>query len=182
MFENYDASIVLQTENLTLRTLRYSDREAVFRNIANDKDVLRYYVMNYVDSLEKFSLERTVDYFIDRKRYAFAIILKLTDEVIGMIHQCNSADDVFRTTEIGYALGKQYWNHGYMTEALDAVITFLFSIGIHKVFCTHIVENAASGRVMQKCGMTAEEGIRPEELFYNGKYHDLKAYYKINRS
>jgi ribosomal-protein-alanine N-acetyltransferase len=67
-----------------------------------------------------------------------------------------------------------------MTEALDAFIDFLFSTGIHKVICMHILENKASGRVMQKCGMIPEDGIRREELYYNGKYCDLKAYYKLN--
>jgi hypothetical protein len=33
---------------------------------------------------------------------------------------------------------------------------------------------------MQKCGMTPEEGLRKDELFYGGSYRDIKAYYKIN--
>lgn len=180
MDTSFDASVRLDTPHLTLRNLRYSDANGIFRNIANDRDVLRYYIMNYSDDRSSFSLEGTVDYFARSKRYGFAIVEKDSGEVIGMIHQCSSADEVFRTTEIGYALGKRYWNRGYMTEALGAVIDFLFSKGIHKVICTHIVENTASGRVMQKCGMIPEEGIRKEELFYGGSYRDLKVYYKLN--
>ena len=180
MDASYDASARLDTPHLTLRALRYSDADAIFRNIANDRDVLRYYIMKYTDDRASFSLESTVDFFARTRRYGFAIVEKESGEVIGMIHQCSSADDIFRTTEVGYALGRRYWNRGYMTEALSAVIDFLFSKGIHKVVCTHIAENAASGRVMQKCGMTPEEGLRKDELFYGGSYRDIKAYYKIN--
>ena len=176
----YDASARLETRNLILRAMRYSDADGIFTNIANDREVLRYYIMNYAPSRSDFSLDRTVDFFNSSKRYGFSIVEKSSGEVIGMIHQCSSADEIFRTTEIGYALGRRYWNRGYMTEALDAVINFLFSKGIHKIVCSHIVENAASGRVMQKCGMTPEDGIRKEELFYNGRYCDLKVYYKLN--
>ena len=177
---SYDASVQLQTDDLILRPLRYSDADGIFSNIANDREVLRYYIMNYAPVRSQFSLERTVDFFCSSKRYGFAIVEKSSGDVIGMIQQCSSADEVFRTTEIGYALGKRYWNRGYMTQALNAVIEFLFSKGIHKIVCSHIVENAASGRVMQKCGMLPEEGTRKEELFYNGRYCDLKVYYKIN--
>ncbi len=180
MLMNYEANTNLETERLILRSLRYSDSKDVFHKIANDHEVLKYYVMEYCDSLDEFSIDKIVDSFHRSKRYAFAIELKENSEFIGMIHQCSSADQVFQTTEIGYVLGREYWNKGYMTEALDSFISFLFSQGIHKVFCTHIIENIASGRVMQKCGMIPEEGTRKEELFYNGKYCDLKAYYKIN--
>ncbi len=180
MIMNYEADIRIETKRLILRTLRNSDSDEVFRKIANDHDVLKYYVMEYSDSIEGYSINRIVDSFHRSKRYALAIELKKSNEFIGMIHQCSSADPIFQTTEIGYVLGKEYWNKGYMTEALDSFISFLFSKGIHKVFCTHIIENTASGRVMQKCGMIPEEGTRKEELFYNGRYCDLKAYYKIN--
>ena len=176
----YDASVRLETPSLILRPLRYSDADGIYQNIAHDKDVLRYYIMNYAPSRSGFSIDRIVDYYASTKRYGFAIIERSSGEVIGMIHQCSSADEVFRTTEIGYALGKKYWNRGYMTEALSAVIDFLFSRGIHKIVCSHILENTASGRVMQKCGMIPEDGIRKEELFYGGKYCDLKFYYKLN--
>jgi len=177
---SFDASAHITTERLLLRPLRYSDSEAVFSLIAHDRDVLKYYVMQYSESIESFSLERTVDFFSRTKRYAFAIDLIDSGKTIGIIHQCSSADDVFRNTEIGYALGKKYWNHGYMTEALDAFINFLFEKNIHKITCSHIVENTASGRVMQKCGMIPEDGVRREELFYNGRYCDIKIYYKLN--
>ena len=136
--------------------------------------------MNYAESAADFSLERTVDYFSQTKRYAFAVVERASGDVIGMIHQCSSADSIFRTTEVGYAIGKKYWNRGYMTQALGAVIDFLFSKGIHKIICSHITENAASGRVMQKCGMTPEDGVRRDELFYGGRYRDIKVYYILN--
>ena len=41
-----------------------------------------------------------------------------------------------------------------MTEACKGVLEFAFSrLGINRVYTRHHVDNPASGRVMQKCGM-----------------------------
>ena len=51
---------------------------------------------------------------------------------------------------IGYVIGEKYWNQGYMSEAFEAVIEFLFTqTPITKLRSIHHLENIASGRVMQ---------------------------------
>ena len=56
--------------------------------------------------------------------------------------------------EIGYVLGKAYWGHGIMTEALKAVLDFCFTqAGFQKVRARYASLNPASGRVMEKAGM-----------------------------
>jgi len=61
--------------------------------------------------------------------------------------------------EIGYCLSKTMWNQGYATEALRAVLSFGFDVaGFHRIEGCHSVANAASGRVMEKAGMTVEAG------------------------
>ena len=42
---------------------------------------------------------------------------------------------------------------GYTSEALEAVIKYLFSEGHKCLIASHDLENPASGRVMEKCGM-----------------------------
>ena len=54
----------------------------------------------------------------------------------------------------GYALRRDQWNHGYMTEALVAMLRFCFTdTGAGSVFATCRPANPASGRVMEKGGM-----------------------------
>jgi RimJ/RimL family protein N-acetyltransferase len=55
--------------------------------------------------------------------------------------------------EIGYWLGVPYWNKGYATEALHALIDYAFTDLTHDaVQAGARVTNPASRRVLEKCG------------------------------
>ena len=85
------------------------------------------------------------------------------------------------TAEIGYCLSKKHWGQGIMTEALKAVIDYLFSeVGLNRIVARHNVHNLASGRVMQKSGMTFEGVQRQSGKDNKGNYCDL-AHYSILR-
>ncbi len=175
----YDPEAKIETKRLLLRPLESGDSKAIFRNISHDRDVLRYYLAPYIEREEEASVEGTVNACRTQKMYCFAVVLRETGEVIGMLNQCSSPNRYMHTAELGYAIGKAYWNKGYTTEALRAAIDFMFARGIHKVTCCHITENTASGRVMQKCGMIYE-GIRKDELYYHDRYWDTANYYVLN--
>lgn len=56
--------------------------------------------------------------------------------------------------ELGYWLGRRYWGHGYMTEALRAVLRHAFAdLDSPAVWGEHYLTNVASGRVMERCGL-----------------------------
>lgn len=82
-----------------------------------------------------------------------------------------------RHGEIGYWLGVPYWNQGYMTEAARAVLNYAFEkMELDRVYATHFARNPASGRVMEKIGMSREGCLRqhvlrwgvPQDLVYYG--------------
>ena len=55
--------------------------------------------------------------------------------------------------EPGYCIGRGWWNKGYTTEALDALVEYWFkNTGSNWLACCHAAENPASGRVMTKAG------------------------------
>ena len=59
--------------------------------------------------------------------------------------------------EVGYALGRPHWGHGFMTEAVKAILDCVFGIeGVRRVQAWSIVDNIGSARVMQKAGMNFE--------------------------
>lgn len=62
--------------------------------------------------------------------------------------------------EVGYWVGQEYWGQGYATEALRAILTYGFSLGLHRIWAEHFAHNPASGRVMQKVGMSHEGTLR----------------------
>lgn len=175
----FDENVILESDDIILRYLKEEDAHAIFHNINNDREVLRYYVDRYVEKEEDFSLVEMIRKFKESEKYIFAIVLKDNNIVIGNILQCNRPNAVMNTVELGYAIGKAYWNKGYMTKALKMMIEFMFENGVHKVTSCHITDNKASGRVMEKCGMI-KEGIKIDDIYYRDRYWDTVNYYILN--
>ena len=175
----FNPDVVLRSKRLILRYLNVKDTHDIFININHDKDVLEYFIDKYVEEESEMTLNKTIEFCKENHRYLFAIELAETHEVIGMILQCSTPDRVFTTSEIGFAIGKKYWSNGYATEALETVMSYLFSIGVHKIVVSHIVGNIASKRVIEKCHMIYEGG-RVDEVFYHDQYYAVDYYYLIN--
>lgn len=52
---------------------------------------------------------------------------------------------------MGYCLSKEYWNKGYMTEAIQAVLEFAKDeLHIASIYARVAVENMQSVRVLEK--------------------------------
>ncbi len=56
---------------------------------------------------------------------------------------------------LGYWIGRPYWGRGYATTAVRALIAMAF-LGLEAdvLGAVHLARNPASGRVLEKCGMT----------------------------
>lgn len=179
MEEFFEKDIVLETPRLVLRFINKDDKADLFKNIAHDKEVLKYFICNYCDDFEQFDIEKMIEGATNAKRYFFSIVLKENNEAIGMILNCTVPSSISNSTEIGYAIGKKYWNKGYVTEALESMIKFMFKKGVHRVEAKYLEGNKASGRVMEKCGMKYE-GKLTDEVYYHEKYHNALVYSIIN--
>lgn len=72
---------------------------------------------------------------------------------------------------IGYWIGWPYWGRGYATAAAQAIIALGFGlIDLAAITASHLARNAASGRVMEKCGMTL---LRTERREHRGAAEDF---------
>ena len=81
-----------------------------------------------------------------------------------------------RRGSVGYWLGTDYWNHGYMTEALRAVIAWAFvKLGYVRIEAMCLPRNPSSGRVMEKAGMVFEGRLR-SHVVKNAISEDLLLY------
>jgi RimJ/RimL family protein N-acetyltransferase len=101
----------------------------------------------------------------------FAMALAETDETIGVISL--QVNPVGNLAVLGYWLGHAYWNNGYTTEAARAVIDFGFErMGLNRIEATYLMRNPASGRVMEKAGMTLE-GVMRQAMRKWGVYEDV---------
>ena len=161
----------METERLIIDRLRPEDKEDYFFNISHDKKVLKTFICQYQESLEKFDFGPYLE-----KDTIFAIRLKENKRLIGILTEYLVKGD---SVEIGYGIGSTYWNHGYVTEAVKAFIPFLFKKGFKTVLASCFVENPSSKRVMEKVGMKYSH-TNIAELEYLGKSRDL-IYYKIEK-
>lgn len=75
--------------------------------------------------------------------------------------------------EMGYWIGKPFWNNGYCTEAARAVLTYGFDVlGLERIYANYLARNPASGRVLHKLGLQQEGLLRRHRRKF-GRYEDL---------
>jgi len=81
-----------------------------------------------------------------------------------------------RRAELGYWVAREHWNAGYATEAARAVVAFGFAqLGLNRVQAHHYSRNPASGRVLEKIGMSHEGRLRRHILKW-GVFEDIDLY------
>jgi RimJ/RimL family protein N-acetyltransferase len=139
--------VVLETERLVLRRPTLADVKAMAR-LANDRRVAQNtsrlphpYTVSDAETFVQFVQQQARD-------TNFAITRK--GDLVGTIGIDLGTPDV---PEIGYWLGVPYWGQGYATEAARAVIDYAFEkFGSAELRAGARVVNAASRRVLEKCG------------------------------
>lgn len=168
----------IETERLLLRKYVIEDAQDMFLNWASDPVVTEHMTwLPHKDiSVTKGILEGWIKGYESALKYQWAIVIKENNELIGSlgIHNISDRD---KCGEIGYCIGKDYWNKGYMTETLNAVIRFCFDeVGFNRVEAMHSVKNQASGIVMKKCGMKLEGTARKRLANHEGEFIDCDWY------
>ncbi len=89
-----------------------------------------------------------------RGEAVFAIERRADGRMLGMIGL--EVDDPAAGGQVGYWLGRPFWGHGYMTEALVRLLRFAFTVlELPVVRGDAFPDNARSMRVQEKAGMAA---------------------------
>ncbi len=168
----------IHTNRLLLRRFFESDAQMMFDNWANDHDVTRYLTWPTHKDVEisKSVLAEWIDSYENKEFYQWAVVLKDINEAIGSISVVNLSNNN-EHCEIGYCIGKLFWDNGITTEALKAVISYLFNeVGFERISAIHQSENIASGKVMKKAGMQYEGRKRKFHKNLNGEFVDCDSY------
>lgn len=148
----------IETQRLILRKFTMADAEDMYNNWAGSDEVTRFLTWPTHSCIEvsRDILESWVMNYDDGDYYQWCIELKESREAIGSIGVVNLMKSI-ATVEIGYCIGQKYWNQGITAEALTALVRFFFEeVGVNRIEAKHDVNNQASGRVMQKCGLKYE--------------------------
>ena len=141
----------IKTSRLLLRKLKKEDAEAMFANWDSDPEVAKYTIWKAHESVEE--TKKLIDMWLKEEKEGQVIRFIITeigsDEPIGSIDTVHFINGV---PEIGYCLSRKYWNKGYMSEACQAFINYLFELGYKKILIRADVRNTGSLRVIEKCG------------------------------
>ncbi|HOI86408.1 MAG TPA: GNAT family N-acetyltransferase [Lentimicrobium sp.] len=169
-------------EIVTLRLLlnRFDPEDAAsVQKLAGDEAVASNTLampFPYADGMAEAWIDTHEPGFRGGQSVIFAIRIRESAEVIGAIGL--SLQLQYSLAEVGYWIGAPFWNRGYCTEALEAVLQYAFrELGVHKVMATHFACNPASGRVMIKAGMH-REALLSKHMMHWGTFKDL-VYYGI---
>ena len=168
----------LKTKRLILNHPTENDLEDLIQHLNSDK-VFSENTLNipfpYQKPHAEFFLNELVNKgFEEKTNFTFAIREKENPQLIGAIGI--HLDKNHQKAEIGYWLGKEFWNKGYISESLLEILKFAFQeLKLNKIYATHFPHNPASGRIMQKCGMNLEAVLK-QEYFKNGNSIDVFRY------
>jgi ribosomal-protein-alanine N-acetyltransferase len=166
----------LKTERLLLRAFVLEDAPRV-RLLAGEKEIASNTLAiphPYEEGMAEAWIGTHQEGFDKGNLSTFAIVLRSSDELIGAIGL--TVNQEHANAELGYWIGKPYWNHGYCTEAAEEVLRYGFEqLDLNRIYATHLRRNPASGRVMKKLGMM-HEGCRRKHVLKWGVFEDLEMY------
>jgi len=148
----------IETQRLMLRKFILNDADDMYGNWANDDEVTKHLTWPTHTDVEvtKKVLNQWIIEYEDDTNYQWGIELKENKEVIGSIGVVNSNNSI-DSIELGYCIGRKYWNHGITCEALAALIKFFFEeVEVKRIEARHDSNNPNSGKVMMKCGLKYE--------------------------
>ncbi|MFX1270668.1 MAG: GNAT family N-acetyltransferase, partial [Promethearchaeota archaeon] len=136
---------ILETNRLVLRQLTVDDSENWFKNLSDD-EVAVLIGMEPLENVEdsKSIINNFIDRYEKKNGMAWAIILREDESFIGTCSY-EKIDSHNLSGEIGYDLLKKYWGHGFMAEALSAVIDYGFeSLRLNRIEAHTAAINSAS--------------------------------------
>ena len=137
---------VLATARLVLRAPRRGDVKAI-ATLVNDRRI----AANTARIPHPYAIEDAEQFIaaVNKREGEACFVITLDGAPIGIC----SVDLREDGPELGYWLGVAYWGHGFVTEAVRALIDYAFGDLEHDTLISGArVNNPASRRVLEKCG------------------------------
>jgi RimJ/RimL family protein N-acetyltransferase len=162
----------LNTDRLILRPFTHGDGPQV-QELAGDRAIAEM-TANIPHPYEEGVAEEWIathqKAFENKQSLTLAITRKNHDKIIGAIGLEINTNHHY--AELGYWIGKPYWNQGYCTEAAREVVSYGFEkLKLNRIQSRNMLKNPASARVMEKIGMR-REGILRQSLYRFGSFED----------
>jgi [ribosomal protein S5]-alanine N-acetyltransferase len=156
----------METTRLSLQRFRYEDSEEIFYTYASKPEATRYMAWPMHQTMR--DTRNFLSYAIQGWKlgtdYSFAIRLQEGNRLIGSCGLVNDGGKI----QFGYVLGPLHWGKGYATEATQSMLIKIKNQpGIFRIGTFVDMENIASIKVLQKCGLIEEARLEKWFRFPN---------------
>ncbi|MEV7088747.1 GNAT family protein [Streptomyces sp. NPDC093085] len=161
--------------SVRLRPATPDDAEALLASLIRNREHMR-----------RWGPDRPADHFTVRaqvNRLADPSLrlwhLRDGDLVVGQFTLSNLVLGPFRSADLGYWVDAGYTGRGLATYAVEEVCRAAHQeLGLHRVQAGTLLDNAASQRVLRKCGFE-EIGVAPRYLHIHGAWQDHRLFQRI---
>jgi len=146
--------MILETKRLLLREMTQVDFPTLCK-ILRDDDVMYAYEGAFTIEEAQSWLDKQMDRY---KEYGFGLWAVVLKEIGTMIGQCGLTMQDYNSSkvmEVGYLFQKDYWHHGYASEAAMACKEYAFGkLNAKEVYSIIRDTNIPSQNVAKRNGMT----------------------------
>jgi len=165
------ASEPVASARLTIRPINENDLEDLLA-VNGDPAVTRFLPYDTWQSVEdgKTWLARMTALAQAGTGQQFVIELTQSRTVVGSVLLFRY-DESSKRAELGYVLGRKYWQHGLMREALARFVTHCFaSLGLRRLEAEVDPVNQASNTLLIRLGFTREGTLRERWITRDAAY------------
>ena len=152
-------TIEISSQRTVLRLINLTDVEAI-HELHSLPETDRFNTLgipeNLADTQEIVAQWVTANQAENTTNYTFKIELNADHQFIGLFG-LKLGNKKYRRGEVWYNIHSSYWNQGYATEVLAAMVDFGFDeLGLHRIQAGCAVDNIGSIKVLEKVGMIRE--------------------------
>lgn len=109
------------------------------------------------------------------------LVRRTDNRILGAITLDNIRRGPAQAGTIGYWIGAEHARHGYMREALTAMVHYAFEVlGLSRIESACLPENKASRGLLESCGYKYE-GVAQSYLQINGRWRNHVLYANLRR-
>ncbi|MFQ4142942.1 ribosomal protein S5-alanine N-acetyltransferase [Chlorogloeopsis sp. ULAP02] len=169
---------ILITERLLLRIAIKDDIPKIIEYFTSNKDYLTPYYPRWDDNFFteeywQFQVEVNLHEFVnDRSLRLFIFLKNNSNRIIGTINFTNFVRGVAQYCNVGYSIAETEQGQGYMKEALEATIEYVFKeLKMHRITANYMPHNQRSGKLLKRLGFVVE-GYARDFLLIDGKWQD----------
>jgi RimJ/RimL family protein N-acetyltransferase len=171
------ATPTLRTARLLLGAFETEDASELQR-LAGDREIAD----TTLSIPHPYTLDHALAWVGNQRREAvrgrainFAVRLHPGSTLIGSVG-LRDIDREHLQAELGFWIGREWWGHGYASEAAGAAVRFGFDeLGLNRIYAHHMARNPAAGQVLSHVGMR-KEGLLRERVRKWGVYEDVVLY------